>query len=118
MANPNLFSATTLSLLSKGALISTAATTIIGAVTTNHVVIVDQFLLSNKSSVNTVDAVVGFYDSSATITVYPINTITLYAKSSINIASSLAPMNEGDLLTVTSSMANGIDALIGYKDVS
>ena len=116
MANPNIDASTSTLLVSKGVKISSGSTvTLIPAVTTSHVYQVDLFELQNTSA-NTVTPIIGWLDSSSTVTTLLTGSIALQTGSGLVV--NVPPLNEGDVITATCDYVNGLDAIIGYKDIS
>ena len=118
MSNPNLLSLSAVNILSKSKHLTNSNLNIIDAITTGHVTQVDSLLLVNLSTVNTVDAYICHYDASDTITGVIANSITLAAKSTLDVINRPIMLNEGDCIFGKSSVANGIDAIASWKDMS
>ena len=116
MANPNVFAPVSNQYLTSIAVnCGTAATTVVPAVTTSHVIQIPQFLASNKTAANTVDFTFTFIDSSATTTATLLNSIA--PKSSLSLSGVIAPLNEGDKIVCYAGLASAIDILIGYQEI-
>ena len=117
MSAPNIASVTTITGKTSVQLVGASATAIItNAAASGKVLKVNALYVGNVDATTAYDLTVDLYRSSVAYRLIP--TVSIPAKSALDVLTKQIYLEEGDTLRLTASSASKLEAVASYEDIS
>ena len=118
MAQPNIVNVTDIKGETRGYSITTTLTnTLVNSSGSNSVIKANTILISNIDSANAADISVSFYDNQTT-DVYLARTVTVPAKSTLDLLNKPVYLEENDSFRMLASADSDLEAVISYEIIT
>lgn len=119
MSAPNIVNVATISGKTLGAVLTASSVDILtNAVGSGKVIKVNVLLIANVDGTNSADATVSFYDAATSTSYRLAYQILVPAKSSLDVLAKSIYLKEGDKIQGLSSVANKLEMVLSYEEIS